>query len=295
VQVIVFEPGAAIAMVELAGGKPPARVRDRAVRFLAENKRLAGRPGSIYTSRSFWVDEVGDPWENLDGPLWIAAYRSMEPPVPRAWSAWNFWQHSDKAKVPGVEVTCGLDYFHGDEARLRRLTLPWRGDAESARTGHPQNPQKPHAGACGPLSRVLRVPGTAPFAGGTAPTVGPGGTGRPGRVRKSRENRTCDDRAADYYVFYVTTSGSMVPGARGAGRGLWVVKGTIEGLVPVALGGGTVVNVIDPHWSIKIQNTRTNHGELACIPTEGKPPNKLANTVKDAVLHRGSFLIRVVL
>jgi hypothetical protein len=144
------------------------------------------------------------------------------------------------------------------------LGAPWK--AERACPGHPQNPQKPHAGACGPLSRVLRVPVTAPFAGGTAPAVGPSGTGRPGRARKNRENRTCDDRAADYYGFYVTTSGSMVPGARGAGRGLWVVKGTIEALVPVASGGGTVVNLIGPHRSLKIQNTRTNHGEL--VPSE---------------------------
>ncbi len=62
--------------------------------------------------------------ENLDYPLWIAASRSGEPPVPRGWSAWSFWQHSDKGKVPGVGGACDLDYFHGNEAQLKRLSLP---------------------------------------------------------------------------------------------------------------------------------------------------------------------------
>jgi lysozyme len=110
--------------LEKDDGKSPAEVWDWTKRFLAEVKRLTGRPGIIYTSRSFWVDKVGDPRENLDCPLWIAAYRSGEPPVPKAWSAWSFWQHSDKGTVPGVGGNCDLDYFNGDEARLNRLTLP---------------------------------------------------------------------------------------------------------------------------------------------------------------------------
>jgi hypothetical protein len=38
-------------------------------------------------------------------PLWLANYRNT-PPDPSPWSAWAFWQHTDRLSVPGVHGAC---------------------------------------------------------------------------------------------------------------------------------------------------------------------------------------------
>lgn len=84
--------------------------------------------------------------------------------MPKAWSAWSFWQHTDKGKVPGVGGACDLDYFHGGEAQLKLLTVPCGGDAGKASPGHPKNSKSPRVGAIRSLSRVLRAE-YGPFGG----------------------------------------------------------------------------------------------------------------------------------
>jgi hypothetical protein len=42
--------------------------------FLGQVQALTGKPGIIYTGYYFWTGQVGNPSNNLDCPLWIAAY-----------------------------------------------------------------------------------------------------------------------------------------------------------------------------------------------------------------------------
>jgi lysozyme len=57
--------------------------------------------------------------------LWIANYTNApEPIVPSPWTAWTFWQHSDKGTVDGI--TCNvvdLDWFAGSVRLLKQLTV----------------------------------------------------------------------------------------------------------------------------------------------------------------------------
>lgn len=39
-------------------------------------------------------------------PLWLAAYTSKAPVAPPPWSVWQLWQHTDKAKIPGISGAC---------------------------------------------------------------------------------------------------------------------------------------------------------------------------------------------
>lgn len=39
-------------------------------------------------------------------PLWLAAYTSKPPAAPPPWTTWQLWQHTDKAKVPGISGAC---------------------------------------------------------------------------------------------------------------------------------------------------------------------------------------------
>lgn len=54
----------------------------------------------IYTGTWFWGPKVGD--DDFDLPLWIAAYQAHEPTLPKPWTTYAVWQHSDKGVVPGV-------------------------------------------------------------------------------------------------------------------------------------------------------------------------------------------------
>lgn len=49
-------------------------------------------------------------------PLWLAAYTSKAPAAPPPWSAWQLWQHTDKAKIPGIGGAC--DESVGADAAL---------------------------------------------------------------------------------------------------------------------------------------------------------------------------------
>jgi lysozyme len=111
--------------LETTDGKTPAQVWSWVQTFIARIKTLTGRPGIIYTGFYFWRDSVGNPTNNLNCPLWLAAYVSDPTPyVPAAWSTWSFWQYSDTGSVPGVSGAVDLDAWNGTLANLKNLELP---------------------------------------------------------------------------------------------------------------------------------------------------------------------------
>jgi lysozyme len=57
-------------------------------------------------------------------PIWIAQYSEAPAPiVPKPWSTWTFWQHSQGGKVPGVSGFVDLNRFRGSLEDLKSLTL----------------------------------------------------------------------------------------------------------------------------------------------------------------------------
>jgi lysozyme len=110
--------------LETTDGETPAQVWQWTQAFIKQVQTLTGRPGIIYTGYSFWVNSVGNPKNNLNCPLWVAAYGVSKPQVPPAWSTWSFWQYSDTGSVSGVSGACDLDYFNGSKTQLLALTLP---------------------------------------------------------------------------------------------------------------------------------------------------------------------------
>jgi lysozyme len=111
--------------LEADDGKSPAEVRDWAHAFVDRVRQLTGRPAIIYTGFYFWRDKAGNSSDNFDCPLWLPRYGG-EPMVPRAWTAWSFWQWTDKGRVPGIHGNVDLDVWHGDRAALEKLRLPAR-------------------------------------------------------------------------------------------------------------------------------------------------------------------------
>jgi lysozyme len=106
--------------LEDADHLPPAQVWAWVRAFMARLQALTGRPGIIYTGYYFWRDDVGNPTDNLNAPLWIAAY-TPAPLVPPAWRGWTFWQHTSSGSVPGITGRVDLDTFAGTPEELARL------------------------------------------------------------------------------------------------------------------------------------------------------------------------------
>jgi GH25 family lysozyme M1 (1,4-beta-N-acetylmuramidase) len=110
--------------IEVSDGRSPAQVWQWIQDFIYCITAWSGGPGIIYSGYYFWRDQVGNPLNNLNCPLWIPSWGSSSPLVPPAWSTWSFWQYSSTGHVAGVNGNCDLNYFNGGLDRLARLTLP---------------------------------------------------------------------------------------------------------------------------------------------------------------------------
>jgi lysozyme len=111
--------------IEVTDGRTSSQVWSWIQTFIARIQSRTGRPGIIYTGFYFWRDSVGNPRNNLNCPLWLAAYVSDPTPyVPPAWSTWSFWQYSDTGSVPGVGGAVDLDAWNGSLSNLNHLRLP---------------------------------------------------------------------------------------------------------------------------------------------------------------------------
>lgn len=87
--------------------------------WLSEVQNRLGRTPIIYTGPSFWntfmKNRLGQapPW-TAEHPLWIAHYTQLpQPIIPKGWSRWTFWQHTDRGSVDGIKAQVDMDWFNG--------------------------------------------------------------------------------------------------------------------------------------------------------------------------------------
>ncbi|MEA3342216.1 MAG: GH25 family lysozyme [Chloroflexota bacterium] len=76
-------------------------------------ERQDDRKPIIYTAGWFWNHQVLESpgWSEHD--LWVAHYGVSAPTLPTGWDEWQFWQHSDKGRVPGIAAETDLNQFNG--------------------------------------------------------------------------------------------------------------------------------------------------------------------------------------
>lgn len=98
--------------VETNGGLPPAELVARVQQWVTRVRDKLGVEPIVYTGPEFWRDRAkgGDVSAQ---PLWIAHYTRDCPSVPKPWTRWVFWQHTDNGRVPGIEGPVDLDLFAG--------------------------------------------------------------------------------------------------------------------------------------------------------------------------------------
>ncbi len=106
--------------VETLDGVSPATMRKELQSFLTYiEKRTQAKP-LIYSGLSFYQDYLQGYFDHYK--WWIAHY--YEPRLKiNAGTQWQFWQHSDRARVTGINHTVDFDAFKGDSAAFRQMLV----------------------------------------------------------------------------------------------------------------------------------------------------------------------------
>jgi GH25 family lysozyme M1 (1,4-beta-N-acetylmuramidase) len=78
----------------------------------------------LYMSSSFSAEVLNSAPQFDSYRLWVADYTTAaQPIVPKPWTNWDFWQHSDNGQVPGIAGGVDMDLFNGPETLLP-ITTP---------------------------------------------------------------------------------------------------------------------------------------------------------------------------
>jgi lysozyme len=114
--------------LEVAGCKGSKLVR-KVKSFVETVTSVSGRKPIIYTSGGFWrpymtYEKLTDVDWAVEYPLWMARYTSQWPGNIYPWSGWDFWQYSDKGRIPGIKTYVDLNWFTGSLEDLQTRFLP---------------------------------------------------------------------------------------------------------------------------------------------------------------------------
>jgi lysozyme len=107
--------------IERLDGIQPAKMRDELKDFLKEITIKTGARPIIYSGLTFYQDNLQGYFD--DYTLWIAHYYHPELEVGKTIN-WKFWQHSDKAKVNGINHVVDFNVFNGDSLAFKKLLIP---------------------------------------------------------------------------------------------------------------------------------------------------------------------------
>jgi len=122
-----------------AAGSKGERLNLKVRLFLDEVERITHRKPIIYTSGGFWRSYMAyeksahTDWARQYS-LWIAQYTNMWPSPLYPWAGWEFWQYSNKGRIPGIQTDVDLNWFNGSMKDLEQRFLPLMGSANAHET-----------------------------------------------------------------------------------------------------------------------------------------------------------------
>jgi len=106
--------------IETLDGVSPAQMRKELNAFIIEvETRTKVRP-IIYSGLKFYQAYLMGNYENY--PFWIAHYH--QPKLKLTSKAWQFWQHSDKARINGINHVVDFNVFNGDSTQFAQFLIP---------------------------------------------------------------------------------------------------------------------------------------------------------------------------
>lgn len=117
-----MEPGdlPPVVDVEVLDKVSPQKMRKELSAYLKHLKQKTGVKPIIYTGLSFYVDYLAGHFDEY--PLWIAHYYKADLKVNKS-TNWWFWQHSDIARVTGINHTVDFNAFKGDSLDFDKLLI----------------------------------------------------------------------------------------------------------------------------------------------------------------------------
>lgn len=116
-----LEPGdlPPVLDIEKSNRKSKKEIVDGALVWCRMVEEHYGVKPIIYTSTGFYNRYLADDFK--DYPLWIAHYYKEMPNMSHR--KWQFWQHTDKAKINGIKGIVDLNVFNGSRSRLEGMCL----------------------------------------------------------------------------------------------------------------------------------------------------------------------------
>lgn len=105
--------------VEVTGKKTKEELQEGVKTWLQTVESHYGVKPIIYASYKFKMKYLNDSLFNTY-PYWIAHYYVDS---VRYEGKWDFWQHSDVGRVPGIKEGVDLNVFNGSLEELQRLTI----------------------------------------------------------------------------------------------------------------------------------------------------------------------------
>ena len=104
--------------IEVRGSCPPAKLKRNLKLWLVLAEKYYGMKPILYTNYGFYKHYLSGK-EFKKYPLWIAHYKT--PDINNIVDNWNFWQHSDRAHVNGINGSVDFNVFNGDIEELKQL------------------------------------------------------------------------------------------------------------------------------------------------------------------------------
>ncbi len=105
--------------IESLDGVSAEEMRKELNAFIIQvEKRTKVRP-IIYSGLKFYKDYLMGFYD--DYPFWVAHYH--QPKLKLADKSWKFWQHSDRARINGINHVVDFNAFNGDSAQFQQILI----------------------------------------------------------------------------------------------------------------------------------------------------------------------------
>ena len=121
-QTVSFESGdlPPVVDIESLDGVSPEKMRKELNAFIIQvEKKTKVRP-IIYSGLKFYQDYLQGYYEGY--PFWVAHY--YQPKLKLASKSYKFWQHSDQARINGINHTVDFNAFNGDSLAFAQMLIP---------------------------------------------------------------------------------------------------------------------------------------------------------------------------
>lgn len=104
--------------IEVSHGQSKKDIVNGAKKWLSIVEKETGCQPLIYTNKSYLTRYLGSNFREYS--LWISEY-SGKLKLNKG-TSWSFWQHTQKAKIGGIDGNLDSNYFNGNITDLKKLT-----------------------------------------------------------------------------------------------------------------------------------------------------------------------------